>query len=140
MLHRITKNIAENAHHIFGKLKALAIRIHTCIKLQTGALLMKRTYFILFTTIILSFQASAGVWEERALLERYANQLESLNQSLLIDAQMSADPNARIGLNYPALLRDSQEIVRKIRHHLDSPLEEYRSIQIIVETDKDSTE
>lgn len=82
--------------------------------------------------LLTSTSVQCGVWEERALLERYANTLENLNQTLLVDAQQVADPNARIAMNYSALLHESNEIVRKIRHHLNSPLEEYRQINIQV--------
>lgn len=89
---------------------------------------MKLKITILIVSTLLSTTCLANTWEERALLERYVHQLELLNNTLLRDAQLVSDPNARISMNYPALLHDTQEIVAQIKHHLNSPLEEYRSV------------
>ncbi|MFL7013602.1 RAQPRD family integrative conjugative element protein [Enterovibrio norvegicus] len=91
---------------------------------------MYRTRKFLITLALLPAMSTAGVWEERAYLERYVEQLEALNKTLLADAQMVSDPNARISLNYPSLIRDANEITRKLKHHLNSPLEEYRSVPV----------
>lgn len=95
---------------------------------------------IAMSVLLLANNAVAGVWEERALLERYLEQLEALNKTLLIDAQAASDPYARIGMNYPALLKDTQEITSKIRHHLSTPLEEYRSINVEIDMKRNTNE
>ncbi len=82
---------------------------------------------LLLFLALLSTHASAGVWEERQLLERYVEQLEILNETLLADAENAADPNMREKLNYTMMRRDVREIISKVRHHLDTPLEQYRS-------------
>ncbi|WP_277432108.1 RAQPRD family integrative conjugative element protein [Vibrio sp. 1180_3] len=91
-------------------------------------------YLITFGLCFFATSAMAGVWEEREFLERYIQQLEILNQTLLIDAEDAADPNHRITLNYRAVQRDAAEIVKKLKHHLDAPLEEYRSITLDIDT------
>ncbi|WP_428776379.1 RAQPRD family integrative conjugative element protein [Vibrio sp.] len=100
---------------------------------------MSKLKTLLLLAVMLPATASAGVWEERELLERYITQMEMLNQTLLVDAQLAADPKARISLNYPAVLHASNEIINKLKHHLASPLEEYRSLNINIETDKVAT-
>ncbi|MGR5296813.1 RAQPRD family integrative conjugative element protein [Vibrio mediterranei] len=75
----------------------------------------------------MSIPVSAGVWEERQLLERYIEQLEILNETLLADAENAADPYMREKLNYTMMRRDVREVISKLRHHLDTPLEQYRS-------------
>lgn len=88
-----------------------------------------------------AISCNAGVWEEREYLERYMKQLDTLNQTVLAKAAESADPNARITLNYSKLQHDVNQIARKIEHHLKSPLEEYRSIDFPIEPqEKSSTE
>lgn len=95
---------------------------------------------LIMMLVISPIASQAGVWEERALLERYVDQLEKLNDTLLADAQKTASPDARISMNYPAVMQDSNEIIRKIRHHLNSPLEEYRTIMKPVDSKKESTD
>lgn len=83
---------------------------------------------------VVSMNATAGVWEEREHLERYLKQLNLLNETVLVQASQSSDPNARISMNYNQLLHDANEIARKIEHHLNTPLEEYRSVDTTVNT------
>lgn len=87
----------------------------------------------LLATVLFAVPSYAGVWEEREHLERYMKQLDALNQTVLVQAAESADPNARISLNYNELLHDVNQISRKIEHHLNTPLEEYRSIDYQIE-------
>lgn len=104
---------------------------------------MKSRYqgVLFFSLCALSTLTHAGVWEERAHLERYKKQLEALNETVLVQAADSSDPKARIAMNYNELLHDAREIVNKIEHHLETPLEEYRSPNVSVENDlKTSTE
>ncbi|QFT13403.1 RAQPRD family integrative conjugative element protein [Vibrio sp. THAF190c] len=90
-------------------------------------------------TAIFSVSSQAGIWEEREHLERYMKQLDALNQTVLVQASESADPNARISLNYPKLLHDANQIARKIEHHLNKPLEEYRSIDFPIDAHSKTT-
>jgi len=89
---------------------------------------------LLLISTVCSLNATAGVWEEREHLERYLKQLNLLNDTVLVQASQSSDPNARISMNYNQLLHDANEIARKIEHHLNTPLEEYRSIVVPVDT------
>lgn len=76
--------------------------------------------------VVLPQISNAGVWEERAALERYVNQVELLNKTILQEARNSADPNSRIQMDYDRLLFDSQEILNKIKHQMNSPLQTYK--------------
>ncbi|MFC5079636.1 hypothetical protein VTH8203_00843 [Vibrio thalassae] len=91
-------------------------------------------------TLIFAASPQASVWEERELLERYITQLEILNKTLLVDAQDAADPHHRIKLNYQGVQRDANEIVNKLRHHLNTPLEEYRSLTTSINTEEVNTQ
>ena len=70
--------------------------------------------------------ANAGGWEEREYLKRYVIQLEALNKNLLMDAKRSADLDSRIQLNYDALMKDADEIINKVNHHLYTPLSPFK--------------
>jgi hypothetical protein len=66
--------------------------------------------------------ANAGYWEERAILERYVTQLEALNKNLLMDAKRAVDQTARIQLNYDQVLIEQNQIIAKLKNHLNTPL------------------
>jgi hypothetical protein len=66
--------------------------------------------------------ANAGYWEERAILERYVTQLEALNKNLLMDAKRAVEPTARIQLNYEQVLKEQNQIIAKLKNHLNTPL------------------
>lgn len=81
---------------------------------------------MLITLLVLtSFSSVASVWEEREFLERYVEQVEILNQTLLTKAQSSANPDARIQLNYELMRNQSEEVLNQLKHYLDSPMEPY---------------
>ncbi|EGQ9284419.1 conjugal transfer protein [Vibrio parahaemolyticus] len=82
---------------------------------------MKRLILIAIT-FALSSTASAGVWEERALLERYLEQSKALQAGLVEKAEESQDPNARIRFDYDSLNADLEMVHRKIQHYLDNPM------------------
>lgn len=84
---------------------------------------MKVGFLVLL--IFLPLTSTAGVWEERNALERYVNQIELLNKTLLEDAQASADPNSRVQLDYRRLREDSQKILNQLKHHINAPLQTY---------------
>ena len=85
---------------------------------------MARSYLGM-VLILASFGASADVWQERETLQRLSSQLNRLEQ-LAIQAQVSADPERRVQLDYPALLADMREIQSKIDHYLHTPLTVYK--------------
>lgn len=82
---------------------------------------MKRV-LMLVVLVFSSSAAVAGVWEERALLERYLEQSQSLKVTLLAQAEGSQDSTARIRFDYDALLSDLGDVESKIEHYLNSPL------------------
>jgi RAQPRD family integrative conjugative element protein len=101
----------------------------------------KVTIALAIVLSITSSQGFAGVWEEREHLERYVKQMKLLNDTVLVQAAESSDPDARIRMRYDLLLHDVNEIVNRIEHHLETPLEEYRSVeQVIVAKTKTATE
>ena len=74
---------------------------------------------MLITLLVLSsFSSVASVWEEREFLERYVEQVEILNQTLLTKAQSSANPDARIQLNYELMRNQSEEVLNQLKHYL----------------------
>ncbi len=81
-------------------------------------------YLVLFF-VLLTGSANAGVWEERALLERYLEQSKLLKEVLVVKAERSADPQARIQFDYEALNADLQGIEDKLQHYLDNPLRQF---------------
>ncbi|MGR5448579.1 RAQPRD family integrative conjugative element protein [Vibrio sp. PNB22_3_1] len=81
-----------------------------------------RNFFMLFVCLLVSTPASSGVWEERALLERYLEQSRVLKRDLLGLAESSQDPNARIRFDYQALKADLEVMESKVEHYLDSPM------------------
>ncbi|WP_199438335.1 RAQPRD family integrative conjugative element protein [Vibrio owensii] len=82
---------------------------------------MKRLLLIAVTAIF-SATTQAGVWEERALLERYLEQSKALKAGLLEKAASSQDPNARIRFDYEALNSDLELMHAKVQHYLDNPM------------------
>ena len=72
-----------------------------------------------------SFGASADVWQEREALQRLSSQLNRLEQ-LAIQAQVAADPDRRVQMDYAALLADMRGIQSKIDHYLNTPLTVYQ--------------
>ncbi|MCA2014649.1 RAQPRD family integrative conjugative element protein [Vibrio tritonius] len=65
----------------------------------------------------------AQVWDEKALLQRYVEQLDALDHTLLKQAEMSADSNSRIRFNYLKAHRDLSTIVGNIRSYINKPLD-----------------
>lgn len=80
------------------------------------------TVLLLLTT----FNCSAGVWEEREYLERYIEQIEALNETLLVSAQQAANPDSRIQLDYEKVIQTNEEMINKLKQYLYSPMEPYR--------------
>ncbi|WP_156744643.1 RAQPRD family integrative conjugative element protein [Vibrio breoganii] len=75
--------------------------------------------------LVLPAVVSAGVWEERALLERYVSQLDRMNETLLVQAEASADTSARLQMDYEALRGDVELISAKIKHYLETPQRDF---------------
>lgn len=97
---------------------------------------------LLFFFLCLPITSQGGVWEERNALERYINQIEKLNDTLLEDAKQSADPNSRVQLDYKRLKQDSQEILNRLKHHLNAPLQTYKveSVKELMNEGKDDVD
>lgn len=87
---------------------------------------MIKTALIVVSILITSFQVQAGVWEEREFIERYVEQVEVLNETLLLKAQQAANPNDRIQLDYEQVRQNSEEMLNKLKQYLYAPMEPYR--------------
>ncbi|EMY6611315.1 MULTISPECIES: RAQPRD family integrative conjugative element protein [Vibrio] len=91
---------------------------------------MKKIFCVLACTLgFISGPAFCDVWEERESLERYLDHFEKL-QELLDEAEVSADPNRRVKLQYDALRRDGNELMLRVRHYLDAPTQPYRNFRV----------
>ncbi|MGR5347504.1 RAQPRD family integrative conjugative element protein [Vibrio mediterranei] len=81
-----------------------------------------KSLLVLVSVTLVSLSTQAGVWEEREYLERYQNQLTLLTETVLKEAELSADPHARIRMNYGELKRDLNDIQIKLSHYLNDPM------------------
>ena len=88
-----------------------------------------RTIILLhiFLLGLTSSLAHADADAERESLARVIHELEAL-QPLLLEAEVAADPDARIQFRYDWLREDLERIRQGIQEHIDAPRSEPRLI------------
>ena len=88
-----------------------------------------RTIILLhvFLLGLTSSLAHADADAERESLARVIHELEAL-QPLLLEAEIAADPDARIQFRYDWLREDLERIRQGIQEHIDAPRSEPRLI------------